>query len=381
MPLREFPKFVKELFGTEEFIPLHEPRFVGREKEYVMDTINSTFVSSVGQYVDSFEEKLAVATGVSYAVAVSNGTSALHVSLVAVGVSRGDEVITQSLTFVATCNAISYCGADPIFVDVDRKCLGMSFDALKSFLDNETKMKDGLCINKTSGAVIRACVPMHTFGQPVRDMEDISRLCDQHGIVVVEDSAESLGSTLNGKQTCTFGRLAAVSFNGNKIITTGGGGAVLTNDEALAKKIKHLTTTAKVPHPWHYEHDMVGYNYRMPNLNAALGCAQLEKLEEFIVKKRQLALKYENWFKDKDANFLVEGEGACSNYWLNAIILNDRAERDQFLEITNKQGVMTRPIWIPMHKLKMFSNCQAGDMQNTEWLEDRLVNIPSSVIL
>jgi len=371
-------KFIQSTFNTVDFIPLHEPRFVGNEKKYLNECVDSTFVSSVGKFVDRFEEEVAQYTGVKYAVATVNGTAALHISLLLADVQRGDEVITQPLTFVATCNAISYCGAKSVFVDVEKETLGMSPAALKVFLDENTKLKDGRCINKGTGKTIKACVPMHTFGHPCR-IDEIKSICDAYHIALVEDAAESLGSYYKGKHTGTFGQVGAISFNGNKIITAGGGGCIITDDEELAKKAKYITTTAKIPHKWEFQHDMVAYNYRMPNLNAALLVAQLENLDLFLEKKRELALLYKGYFEQSGLMFITEPEDSKSNYWLNAVVLKDKAERDAFLEETNAKGVMTRPIWGLMNKLEMFQNDQCGVLDNALWLEDRVVNIPSSV--
>lgn len=371
-------KFIRKTFETEAFIPLHEPRFIGNEKKYLNDCIDSTFVSSVGEYVDKFEELITEYTGAKFAIATVNGTSALHISLLLSGVNAGDEVITQSLTFIATCNAINYCNAKTIFVDVDRDTLGLSPKALKEFLEENTMIKDGKCLNKTTGKIIKACVPMHTFGHPCR-IDEIKEICDEYNIALIEDAAESLGSYYKGKHTGTFGKLGAISFNGNKIITSGGGGCIITDDEVLAKKAKHITTTAKVPHKWEYTHDMIGYNYRMPNLNAALLVAQLENLDNFLANKRELAISYENFFANQDIQFVTEPAESQSNYWLNAVILKDREERDQFLEETNSKGVMTRPIWTLMNKLELFKDAQCGNLENSEWLENRVINISSSV--
>ena len=371
--------FIQETYQTKSFIPLHEPRFAGNEKKYLNECIDSTFVSSIGKFVDEFEEKIASYTGAKYAIATSNGTLALHMSLLLANVKQNDEVITQPLTFVATCNAISYCGAQPIFVDVDRDTMGLSPSALKYFLENHTTVKKQQCINNKTGKVIKACVPMHTFGHPCR-IDEIKEICDKHYVFLIEDAAESVGSIYKGKHTGTFGQVGVMSFNGNKIITAGGGGCIVTNDKALAKKAKHLTTTAKVPHKWNFNHDMVGYNYRMPNLNAALLVAQLENLDNFISSKRKLANMYETFFNSNNYVFVKEPMDSKSNYWLNAIILNDKQQRDIFLNESNAQGVMTRPIWTLMSKLPMFKDSQSGDLTNSAWLEDRVVNIPSSVI-
>jgi perosamine synthetase len=359
---------------------LHEPRFIGNEKKYLNECIESTFVSSIGKFVDRFELEIAEYTGAKFAVATSNGTSALHISLLISGVENGHEVITQPITFVATGNAINYCNASPVFIDVDKDTMGMSPEALERFLKENTSVKDQQCINKSTGNIIKACVPMHTFWHPCR-IDEIKRICKQWHIILVEDSAESLGSFYDGQHTGTFGELGVISFNGNKIITSGGGGCILTNNEEFAKKARHITTTAKEPHKWDYTHDMVGYNYRMPNLNAALLVAQLEQLNTFLKSKRFLAKNYENFFKNSNLNFVSEPKNSKSNYWLNSIILEDLNMRNLFLEETNSQGIMTRPIWTLMNKLSMFKNAQFESLTNAEWLEKRVVNIPSSVVL
>ena len=371
--------FIRSIYGSERVIPLHEPRFIGNEKKYLNDCIDSTFVSSTGKFVDEFEEKIAKYTGAKYAVATSNGTSALHIALLLANVAKNDEVITQPLTFVATCNAISYCNATPVFVDVDKDTMGMSPVALESFLKANAIVKNQQCVNKSTGNIIKACVPMHTFGHPCR-IDEIHRICKQWYIILVEDSAESLGGFYNGQHTGTFGELGVISFNGNKIITSGGGGCILTNNEELAKKAKHITTTAKEPHKWEYTHDMVGYNYRMPNLNAALILAQLEQLNGFLKSKRLLAKSYEKFFNSSDTQFVSEPENSKSNYWLNSIVLKDKDQRNAFLDETNSQGIMTRPIWTLMNKLPMFKEALCGNLTNAEWLEERIVNIPSSVV-
>lgn len=376
----EIISFIKSLYGHADFIPLHEPRFFGNEKKYLNECIDSTFVSSVGKFVDMFEQKIAEFTGAKYAVATTNGTAALHISLLLSGVEHGDEVMTQPLTFIATCNAISYCNADPVFIDVDLDTLGLSPTALKEFLKNNCEISGQKCINKKSGKTIKACVPMHTFGHPCK-IDEIKTICDEWHIALVEDAAESLGSYYGGRHTGTFGLVGAISFNGNKIITSGGGGCIITNDEVIAKKAKHITTTAKIPHKWEYVHDLVGYNYRLPNLNAALLTAQLEQLDGFLNSKRELAGIYKGFFEDKNIKFVLEPENAKSNYWLNAVILNSKQQRDEFLEFTNANGVMTRPIWRLMNELEMFKNCQSGSLENSKYLEERVVNIPSSVIV
>lgn len=375
--LDNFECFVRGIY-PHEAIALHRPVFSGNEKCYLTECIDSNFVSSVGARVTEFEQGVAAYCGAKYGVATVNGTAALHIAMVVAGVERDDEVITQALTFIATCNAISYIGAHPVFVDVDRSTLGMSPDALRKFLAANAEMKDGVAHNKSTGRRFAACVPMHTFGHPCR-IDEIAELCAEFGIPLVEDAAESLGSYYKGKDTGGFGLLGAISFNGNKIITTGGGGMIVTNDETIARKAKHITTTAKVPHPYEFVHDQVGYNYRLPNLNAALGCAQLEQLDEFVRIKRNLAARYSQFFAEKGVPFVSEPEGATSNYWLNAIILESREERDAFLKYSNDMGVMTRPIWRMMTELEMFKHCQHDGLENSLWLEDRVVNIPSSV--
>ncbi len=372
--------FIQSTYQSKDFIPLHEPKFIGNEKKYLNECIDSTFVSSVGKFVDELEEKIAEYTGSKYAVATSNGTAALHISLLLANVKNGDEVITQPLTFVATCNAISYCGANPIFIDVDRNTMGLSPSALQEFLENNTSVKNRQCVNNTTGKIIKACVPMHTFGHPCR-IDEIKGICDKFHICLIEDAAESIGSLYKGKHTGTFGQMGVMSFNGNKIITAGGGGCIITNNEMLAKRAKHLTMTAKIPHQWEFAHDMLGYNYRMPNLNAALLVAQLENLDSFIHKKRKLASTYADFFNNTTYSFIKEPENSQSNYWLNAIILKDKKQRGIFLDETNSKGVMTRPIWTLMNKLTMFKHAQCGELTNSDWLEQRVVNIPSSVVI
>lgn len=372
--------FIRQEFQTDGFLPLHEPVFFGNEKKYLNECIDSTFVSSVGKFVDRFEVMMAEYTGAKYAIATVNGTAALHIALQLVGVDDNSEVITQPLSFIATCNAISYCGAKPVFVDVDRDTMGLSPVNLSSFLKEQTGQKNDGCYNKITGKKIAAVVPMHTFGHPCR-IDEIASICSQYNIALVEDAAESLGSYFKGQHTGTFGQTSAFSFNGNKTITTGGGGMIITDDEVLAKRAKHITTTAKVPHPYEFIHDEVGYNYRLPNINAALGCAQMETLDEILNNKRELALAYEKFFAGKDINFVKEPENAKANYWLNAVILQNRKTRDEFIKVTNGAGIMTRPIWQLMNRLAIFKSCQLGDLTNAYWLEDRVVNIPSGVRL
>jgi len=371
--------FIQKIYNTKDYIALHEPVFNGNEKKYLNDCIDSTFVSSVGKYVDQFEKEFAKKVGSKYAIATVNGTSALHVSLILADVKFNDEVITQALTFVATSNAIKYIGANPIFIDVDLDTMGLSPNSLEEFLDNNCELINNQCINKTTKKTIKACVPMHTFGHPCK-IEEIKKICDNWNISLVEDSAESLGSLYNNKHTGTFGKLGIFSFNGNKIITAGGGGVIVTDDENLAIKAKHLTTTAKMEHPFEYQHDNIGYNYRLPNLNAALLLAQLEQLDEFVENKRDLALKYDKFFKDNDKiDFIKEPINSKSNYWLQAIIFKDSKNKNDFLEYTNNNNVMTRSIWKLMTNLEMFQDCQCDDLKNSKYLEQRVVNISSGV--
>lgn len=370
--------FVREQYRTKAPIPLHAPILTGAERKYVLDAIESTYVSSVGAYVDRFEEVVASYTGSPRAVATVNGTAALHVALCLAGVQQGELVITQSLTFVATCNAITYCGAEPIFLDVDRHTLGLSPQAVGLWLEEFAELDDaGLCRHRASNRIIRACLPMHTFGHPA-DLDGLLAVCARWNLALVEDAAESLGSLYKNRHTGTLGRLGTLSFNGNKIITTGGGGMILAGNE-LAARAKHLTTTAKQPHPYEYVHDELGYNYRLPNLNAALGCAQMERLDEFIERKRMLAEAYDDLFSDTGMFFMREPEGCRSNYWLNAVICEDRKQRDDLIKVTNDAGVMTRPAWRLMNHLPMYSGCMTGPLNNAEWLEERIVNLPSSV--
>lgn len=373
--------FIKELYGNQEFVPLSVPKFVGNEKKYLNECIDTTFVSSVGEFVDRFEKDMAAYTGAKKAVVCVSGTNALHMAMMLVGVECEDEVLTQALTFIATCNAISYIGAHPVFIDVDKSTMGLSPDALKNWLLKNAEIRNGQCYNKNTGRRVKACVPMHTFGHPVR-IEEIANICTEYHIELVEDAAESVGSKYKGKHTGLFGKVGALSFNGNKTITTGGGGMLLFMDEELGILAKHLTTQAKVPHRWEFRHDHIGYNYRMPNINAALGCAQLEHLDEFIANKRATAAAYTEYFKNvDDIDFFTEPVDSFSNYWLNAVILKDRDAQQAFLQETNDNGVMTRPIWELMNRLPMFENCEHDSLENTVWFADRVVNIPSSVKL
>jgi perosamine synthetase len=356
---------MKSRYGEAPYA-LHRPVFKGREKRYLEECIDSNFVSSVGQRVNDIERMVAEYTGTGFAIATVNGTAALHAALHVSGVERGDEVLTQALTFVATCNAIAYAGARPVFVDVDRDTLGLSPDALERFLSDFAEIRDGQCFNRKTGARISVCVPMHTFGFPCR-IEAIAEICDRYGIALVEDAAESLGSYSGSRHTGTFGKFGTLSFNGNKIITTGGGGMILTNDESLARRAKHLTTTAKEPHAWEFRHDEIGFNYRMPNLNAALGCAQMEQLEGFLSAKREIAERYAEFFEPHGVRLLAEREGTRANFWLNAIVLDDPAERDVLLKEANEAGIMMRPIWRLMCDLPMYADCQRDGLENSRW--------------
>jgi dTDP-4-amino-4,6-dideoxygalactose transaminase len=391
--------FIRSLYPGKETIPLHEPYFGGNEKKYVLDCIETNYVSSVGKYVDRFEEVIRDFTGAKYAIATVNGTAALHIALKLAGVQPGDLVITQPLTFIATCNAISYCGAEPVFVDIDAETLGMSPDSLESWLSTNTVIEDNVCYLKEVHKLhelqynnnnnkfveirgpkrISACVPMHTFGHPCK-IDKIVDICNRYHIPVVEDAAESIGSYYKGQHTGTFGKFGILSFNGNKTITTGGGGMILTDDDELGPLAKHITTTAKKPHPWKFEHDMIGYNYRLPNINAALGCAQMEILPDILKNKRQTAKRYQDFFNNlKDIEFISEPSDSISNYWLNAILLYDEKERDQFLDYAYSQKVMCRPAWTLMNKLSMFSKCISSTLSESNMVEKKLINIPSSL--
>lgn len=408
---KSITNFVRSTYHEpKDFIPLHDPRFIGNEKKYLNECIDSNFVSSVGKFVGQFEQLCAEYTGAKYAVAAMNGTAALHIALQLAGVQRNDEVLTQALTFIATANAISYTGAHPVFLDVDRETLGLSPAAVEAWLSQNTELRPIApspsrplsrlpslraqrsklplgAVNKTTNRRIAACVPMHTFGHPVK-LDELKKVLDKYNIPLIEDAAESIGSTYlpremrgapisQGKHTGTFGKMGILSFNGNKLITTGGGGMILTDDEELAKRAKHITTTAKVPHKWEFRHDMIGYNYRMTNIQAALGCAQMEQLDYFIGLKRQLAEQYKAFFANTEFEFVTEPENCQSNYWLNAIMTKNRQQRDELLEYTNTNGIMTRPVWELMNRLPMFSHCQTGSLENSQWLAERIVNIPS----
>ncbi len=384
---KQIVDFIREQYSIPSgLVPLHSPIFCGNEKKYLNECIDSTFVSSVGEFVEKFENTVAQYTGTAKAIVTVNGTNALHLALTSIGVNTNDEVITQPVTFVATANAIAYSNAHPVFLDIDRDTLGLSPEKLNTWLEKNTitriepSTKQQVTLNKTTHRRIAAVVPMHTFGHPCR-IDEIVEISNKYGIEVVEDAAESLGSLYKGKHTGTFGKLGILSFNGNKIVTTGGGGMILTNDTHLGTKIKHLTTQAKMPHPWEFYHDEIGYNYRMPNINAAIGLAQMENIEKFLASKRGIAKSYQQFFKSIGIEFFVEPKNAHSNYWLNLIILKNRNERNKFLEYSNKNGVVTRPVWTLMNKLPMFKDAQTDNLENSEWLEDRAVNIPSSARL
>ena len=370
--------FIKNQFDNKALIPLHEPRFLGNERKYVLDTLESTFVSSVGAYVDRAEQMIAEISQTNKAVAVVNGTSGLHIALQLVGVKPGEEVITQALTFVATANAIHYAGAEPVLLDVDYETMGLSAISVKRFLENFCEKRAKGTFNKKTGKRIAAIMPMHTFGFPV-DLEGLTAVCSEWNIPMVEDAAESLGSYYKGRHTGSVGEMGVFSFNGNKIVTSGGGGMLVTKDTTLGLLGKHLTTTAKVPHTYEYVHDYIGYNYRMPNLNAALLCAQLEQLESFLENKRQLASAYAAFFAKQNIQFRQEQEHTRANYWLMCVELENLEERNRFLAETNAAGVMTRPIWQLMYRLPMFEHCHRDEQKNAEFLEERIVNIPSSV--
>jgi len=380
MKYKTLINFIRDIYGTNELIPLHAPLFIGNESTYVKETIDSNFVSSVGKFVSDFEADLAKFTGSPRAVAVCSGTAALHTSLVLCEIKKDDYVITQSITFVATCNSISYCGAKPIFIDIDKNTLGLSPSKTEEWLSENAYIdNDGNCRNRLDDKKIKACIPMHTFGHPI-DLDNMKNVCKKWNLFLIEDAAESLGSYYKGKHTGTFGDYGTLSFNGNKVITTGGGGAILSNEQN-GNRAKHITTTGKVDHEYEYFHDMVAFNYRMPNINAALGVAQIEKLNEFLKNKRKLAKTYKEFFQDSEFIFFDEPTDSKSNFWLNAIICHDKGQRDELLKFTNKNNIMTRPIWIMMTKLPMWENSIKGNLENSFWAEERIVNIPSSVTI
>ena len=370
-------QFIKSLYtGYGDYVPLHAPVFLGNEKKYLNDCIDTTFVSSVGQYVDRMEQMVAEYTGAARAVVCVNGTNALYMSLLLSGVEQGDEVITQPLTFIATANAISYLNAIPVFCDVDEDTMGLSPVAVRKWLEKNAEVKNGICYNKSTGRKISAVVPMHTFGHPVH-LDEFVKLCKEWKLELVEDAAESIGSFYKEKHTGLFGKVAALSFNGNKTITTGGGGMLLFTDKELGEKAKHLTTQAKIPHRCEFKHDAIGYNYRMPNINAALGCAQMENIEKVLENKRKTAMAYKDFFAGNEIKFFDEPKDCKSNFWLNAVLLPNKEAQIKFLEDTNDAGVQTRPIWELMNRLEMFKSCQHGDLSIAEMFADRVVNIPS----
>lgn len=372
----EIVRFIKNEYNSKK-IPLHSPRLLGREMEYLWQCIDTGYVSSIGEFVNDVENDISKITGAKYAVAMSSGTAALHMALICAGVKAGDDVITQPLSFVATANAISYIGASPIFVDVDMETMGMSPQSLREFLLSNCIIKGGKCYH--GDRRVSACIPMHTFGM-VCEIDEIAQICQEWGITLIEDAAESLGSTYKGTHSGRFGLAGIFSFNGNKIATSGGGGMLITDDENIAKMAKHLSTTAKITHQYEYDHDQIGYNYRMPNLNAALLKAQLENLDLCLMAKRRLANRYARFFEILGVKFITEPRECISNYWLMGIVMEDRASRDELLEFANENDVMMRPAWKLLSELKMYQHCTKDSNKNAKYLADRIVNIPSSVI-
>ncbi len=375
--INDLIKFIRMNYNSKK-VSLHEPRFYGNEKIFLNKTIDSTFVSSAGKNIQLFEKKIAEITNAKYAISTSSGTAALHSSLAAVGCDRNSEVITQSLSFISASNAIKYCGSSPVFIDVDKHSFGLSYLKLKKFLTENCEIRDGYCWNKKSKKIIRACIPMHTYGF-MMEIDLIKKICNRYYIKLIEDAAEALGSFYKNKHAGTYGDIGILSFNGNKIITTGAGGMILTNNKKYAKKLKHLTTTAKKNHPWHFIHDEVGYNYRMPNICASLGLAQLENFKYYLSDKKKLAKNYYDWGEENSFQFLKKIPGCNPNYWLNTIVLDNKVDRNNLLRETNKRGIITRPAWTPMHKLPIYSSYYRSCMSNTEWIFDRAVNLPSSV--
>ncbi|EAK1994182.1 aminotransferase LegC [Campylobacter jejuni] len=370
--------FIKSLFNKEN-IALHEPCFIGNEKKYLLECIDSGFVSSVGEFVTRFEEALKEKTKARFVIATNTGTAALHIALLANGIDENCEVITQSISFVATANAIAYTGAKPVFLDIDENTLSLSPKALEHFLENQTYQKDNLSYNKTTHKLIKACVIMHTFGLSAH-IKAIKELCEKYHILLIEDAAEALGSTYENKALGTFGKCGILSFNGNKIITGGCGGAILSDDENLAKLARHVSTTAKIPHPYEYDHDRIAYNYRLCNINAAILLAGLENLELFLENKRELAKIYKDFFKNHDkCKFIDEKSNEKSNFWLNTLLFKDENLRNIFLEECLKNNIFVRPVWKSLPSLKAFQNCQSNELINTKKLEKRLINLPSSV--
>jgi len=375
---KEITTFIKSLYLGQIPVLLHCPEFLGNEKKYLNECIDTKYVSYIGRFVVDMENKIKEITGANYAVALVNGTSALHMLLLSIGIETGDEVITQSLSFVATAAAIVHAQATPVFIDVEQDTLGMSPESLKKFLEAYAKVENKKCYNKKTGKQIKVVMPMHTFGHPAR-IEEIKKICDEYSLLLIEDSAESLGSFYKGKHTGTFGKAGGFSFNGNKLVTTGGGGMVVTDDEAVANRIKYISTTAKRPHRWEFYHDEVGFNLRMPSLNAAVGLAQLEYFDQILENKRETARLYKEFFDTIGVRFITEPNNARSNYWLNAILFDDQKQRDEFLEYSNDNGIQTRPAWTLLHTLPPYQHCQRMETPNAEYIADRLVNIPSSI--
>jgi len=378
---KSFIDLVREIYGTSEEIPLHQPQFLSNEKKYLLEAIDSTYVSSIGEFVIRFENAIAEYVGVQHAIATVNGTAALHMALKLVGVNNSDKVITQSLTFAATTNAIHYCNAEPVFIDVEKETMSLSPQKLEEYLVTNCEMRDdGFCWHIKSEKKITACLPMHTFGFPA-EIDRLQVICDEYNINLVEDAAESLGSFHNKKHTGSFGLVSALSFNGNKIVTTGGGGMIITDNNKLAKMARHITTTAKVINQWSWEHDQIGYNYRMPNLNAALGMGQIEILDKYLISKRDIAEQYSSWFKNSPLEFFSERLESRANYWLNTVIAENLEMRDLFLKETNENGIHARAAWKPSHQLAFNQSYETTDLSNTNWLFERIVNIPSTPIL
>lgn len=378
---KQLIQFIRDLYQTKGPIPLHVPLFTGNEKSYLNECVDSTFVSSVGKFVDLFEQQIENYTGTSKAVAAVNGTAALHTALYLAGVGSGDLVLTQALTFVATCNALYHLGAKPVFIDIEHSSFSLCPKSAELWLNENAELDDqGQCRYRKTGAKIKALLPMHTFGLPAQ-LDELNALAQKWHLTLIEDAAESLGSFYKGQHTGTIGRFGAFSFNGNKIITTGGGGMLLCKDAEDGVHAKHVTTTAKRPHPYEFYHNEPGFNYRMPNLNASLGCAQMEKLEQFLASKREIAMRYKDFFLGSAYRFIEEPSYAKANYWLNAIYCPNVEVRNYLLATTNEQGVMTRPVWQLMHRLPMFKNALRGDLTQSELAEAHLVNLPSSVIV
>jgi perosamine synthetase len=375
--LNRLINLIKDIY-KEKNIQLHRPILNKNDQKFLVDCVKSNYVSSVGMYVNDFEKKISDITGAKYTIATVNGTSALHIAMITCGIERNNEVLTQSVTFVGTCNAISYIKAHPIFIDVDKDTMSMSPLSLKKFLNENAKKIKNLTYNKKTGRVIRACLPVHTFGFPAR-IREIKKICKEWNIKLIEDAAESLGSYIGKKHTGTYGDISAISFNGNKIITTGGGGMVLTNNRNYAERARHLSTTARIKQGYEYIHDEIGYNYRLPNINAALGCSQVSMLDEFLEAKLLIHEIYARFMELNNISFLSERKGTKSNNWLFAMIASNEDEKKMVLDTTNKKSIMTRPLWKLMHKLPMYKNAIKAQLPNSIWLEDRVINLPSSV--